>query len=227
MVDLDRLLVRLSYSCRDSGLFITALTHRSFGVPHYERLEFLGDAVLNCVVSDLLYARFPDLPEGDLTRLRANLVRQDSLHAIALKLGLGEFLRLGDGELKSGGHQRPSILADVVEAILGAVYTDGGFAEAHRVAAALYTESLAAIDLGKALKDPKTRLQEWLQGRHEPLPVYTLGDPRGSGHAQEFEVECVIASRRVATRGKGTSRRAAEQMAAERALQRLEKEHHE
>ncbi len=201
-----------------------AVTHRSFGSPHNERLEFLGDSVLNCVTALALFGRFGELREGDLSRLRANLVRQEALHRLADGLNLGDYLRLGEGELKSGGHRRPSILADALEAIFAAVYIDAGFEAAKAVIDRLYAPSLAALDPARALKDPKTALQEWLQGRRMALPRYSLADTRGEAHQQEFEVECEIAGLGLKTRGVGVSRRAAEQQSAQRALELLPKQ---
>ncbi|MBK7846645.1 ribonuclease III [Zoogloea sp.] len=201
-----------------------AVTHRSFGSPHNERLEFLGDSVLNCVTALALFGRFAELREGDLSRLRANLVRQEALHRLADSLNLGDYLRLGEGELKSGGHRRPSILADALEAIFAAVYIDAGFEAAKAVIDRLYAPSLAALDPARALKDPKTALQEWLQGRRMALPRYSLADTRGEAHQQEFEVECEIAGLGLKTRGIGVSRRAAEQQSAQRALELLPKQ---
>lgn len=217
----DRLERALGHGFAQSSLLQTALTHRSYGTPHNERLEFLGDALLNCVVADLLFASYPALSEGDLSRLRANLVNQDSLHAIARRLDLGDRLHLGDGEKKSGGHARPSILADATEALFGAVYLDAGFARVHEVIAALYAPLIEAIDLSRAIKDAKTRLQEYLQARKQPLPVYTVVATAGEAHAQEFEVTCELASG-VHGRGRGSSRRIAEQQAAEAILAALE-----
>lgn len=211
----------IGYRFRQPELARQALTHRSFGEPHNERLEFLGDAILSSAIAIALFARFGDLREGDLSRLRAQLVRQESLHRLAEAASLGEHLRLGEGELRSGGHRRPSILADALEAMIGAVYLDGGFAEAQAVIGRLYSPLLQALDPAKALKDPKTRLQEWLQGRRLALPVYVLRATRGEAHAQEFEVECQVAECGVAESGTGSSRRAAEQEAAQRAYQRL------
>jgi ribonuclease-3 len=195
-----------------------ALTHRSFGSPHNERLEFLGDSVLNCAVAASLYQRFTDLKEGDLSRLRASLVRQESLAEIARGLTLGELLRLGEGELKSGGAARPSILADALEAIFGAIYVDAGFDAARVVIERLYAPAMARIDPSDTGKDPKTALQEVLQGRRLPLPRYGLLTTSGEAHAQQFEVECVIADLDIRSRGTGGSRRTAEQQAAQRAL---------
>jgi len=195
-----------------------ALTHRSFGSPHNERLEFLGDSVLNCAVAGALYQRFPELREGELSRLRANLVRQETLAGIARDLGLGECLRLGEGELKSGGAARPSILADALEAVIGAIYVDAGFDAVRAVVERLFAPAIGNIDPSDAGKDPKTALQEVLQGRHLPLPRYSLLATHGEAHAQEFEVECLIPDLAIRSLGRGSSRRNAEQQAAQRAL---------
>lgn len=216
-----RLEKALGHTFADPGLLQTALTHRSHGTPHNERLEFIGDSVLNCAVALELYRRFPALAEGEMSRLRANLVRQDTLHQIADTLQLGDCLRLGEGELKSGGHRRPSILADAVEAIIGAVHLDAGFDAATALVGRLYDSRLGEIVPGQQIKDPKTRLQEYLQGRRLALPQYTLLDTLGEAHAQSFRVACTIDALRVRTEGDGPSRRAAEQMAAERALENL------
>ncbi len=216
-----RLEAVIGYTFRDTGLLKRALTHRSFGQPHNERLEFLGDSVLNFLVANLLYDRFADLREGDLSRLRANLVRQDALHEIAETIGLGESLLLGEGEMKSGGFRRPSILADALEAVLGAVLLDGGVEAARALVFRLYEAPLAALDARAPAKDPKTALQEWLQARRHGLPRYELHATRGESHAQEFEVTCSIDALGVATKGLGVSRRAAEQEAARFALQAL------
>lgn len=212
---------RLGHEFGDVGLLRTALTHRSHSSPHNERLEFLGDSILNCVVAHLLFERFPDLAEGVLSRLRANLVKQDTLHQLALGLALGDELRLGEGELKSGGHTRPSILADALEALFGAVYLDGGFDAAKSVVGKLFAQKIDAISPDQPIKDPKTRLQEYLQGRRQPLPVYTLAATGGQAHQQQFRVVCEVAAAALATEGQGSSRRAAEQEAALRALEKL------
>jgi ribonuclease-3 len=216
-----RLEQAIGHRFSDPSLLQTALTHRSHSSPHNERLEFLGDSILNGVIARQLFDRFPDLPEGDLSRLRANLVRQDSLHQLALSLALGKCLRLGEGELKSGGSQRPSILADALEALFGAVWLDAGHDVASAVIVRLYDRLLAAIVPGQPIKDAKTRLQELLQGRRLPLPKYSLTGTEGEAHAQQFKIACLIDSLKIQTEGKGGSRRAAEQMAAERALERL------
>lgn len=220
-MSLSRLASALGHEFKTPSLLETALTHRSHGMPHNERLEFLGDSVLNCVVATMLYTRYPELPEGDLSRLRANLVRQDSLHRLAQSLRLGELLRLGEGELRSGGHQRPSILADCLEAIIGAIYLDGGFAAAALVLNRLYIDLLDEFRPGQSAKDAKTRLQEWLQGRRKPVPRYALVEATGAAHARLFEVVCEIESMSLRTVGKGTSRRLAEQAAADLALKEL------
>lgn len=212
---------RLGYRFRDAALLRRALTHRSHGQPHNERLEFLGDSVVNCAVALELHQRFPDLSEGDLSRLRANLVNQSSLHAIALGLELGDALRLGEGELKSGGAQRPSILADALEAIAGAALLDGGFPAVQLLVRGLFSDALAAIDPKASAKDAKTLLQELLQGRGLALPVYSLLATRGQAHAQTFDVQCQVESLGIRTEGSGGSRRAAEQEAARRAYQEL------
>ena len=212
-----------SYAFKNPGLFKQAVTHRSFSADHNERLEFLGDGLLNCVIAAQLYRRFVHLPEGDLSRLRAQLVRQEALHQLAVELHLGELLQLGEGEVRSGGRERPSILADALEAIFGAIYLDGGFEAARDFIAALYADLLARLDPAKALKDPKTRLQEWLQGRKKSLPVYVLQETTGAAHIQSFQVSCEISAPRLRTLGCGSSRRAAEQDAARQALEVLEK----
>ena len=211
----------IGHTFSDPSLLQTALTHRSHSSPHNERLEFLGDSILNGVIARQLYDRFPDVPEGDLSRLRANLVRQDSLHQLALSLSLGTFLRLGEGELKSGGSQRPSILADALEALFGAIWLDAGHETASRVIVGLYAGLLAAIVPGQPIKDAKTRLQEILQGKRLPLPKYSLIGTEGEAHAQQFKIACELDALRIRTEGSGGSRRAAEQMAAERALERM------
>mgnify|MGYP001096200012 CR=1 FL=1 len=221
-MNLSKLTVALGHAFADRALLQTALTHRSFGLPNNERLEFIGDGVLNCVIAIALFRRYPDLAEGDLSRLRANLVRQDALHRIAVSLRLGEFLRLGEGELKSGGNQRPSILADTVEALIGAVYLDGGFESAQSVIGRLYLPLLDELNPGRVEKDAKTRLQEWLQGRKKPLPRYQVIEASGAAHEQRFEVACEIENPALRTTGQGSSRRLAEQAAADNALKALE-----
>ena len=201
------------------SLLDRALTHRSHGASHNERLEFLGDSVLNCVIAQALYEQFSDVREGDLSRLRANLVRQETLAQIAQQFGLGDHLRLGEGELKSGGFRRPSILADALEALFGAGFVDGGFERARQTILRLYEPFLASLDPLRSGKDAKTSLQEYLQGRRLALPQYLLRATRGEAHAQEFEVECLIPELGIAATGRGHSRRAAEQEAARRAFE--------
>lgn len=218
-----RLRQALGHVFADEGLFQTALTHRSHSAQHNERLEFIGDSVLNCAVAVHLYRRFPLLPEGDLSRLRAHLVCQDSLLKLAQSLGLGDLLRLGEGELRSGGQQRPSILADALEAIIGAIYLDAGFDAAAAVIEHLYSDLFDALLPAQTLKDAKTRLQEWLQSRKKPLPRYTVQETTGAAHDQRFQVSCELDTLGVRTLGTGTSRRLAEQAAADDALKLLEK----
>ena len=220
---LDALQQAIGHRFTRPELLQQAVTHRSFGSPHNERLEFLGDSIVNCVTAIALFERFGELREGDMSRLRANLVRQEALHRLADGLKLGDYLQLGEGEMKSGGHRRPSILADALEAIFAAVFLDAGFGAAKSVIDRLYASSIASLDPARALKDPKTALQEWLQGRRMPLPKYSLADTRGEAHQQEFEVECEIAGLGLKTRGIGVSRRAAEQQSAQRALELLPK----
>jgi len=215
------LMKSLGYSFSDERLLRQALTHRSYGQPNNERLEFLGDSVVNHVVALALFQRFPTLSEGDLSRLRASLVCQTTLFEIAADLDLGQSLLLGEGELKSGGASRPSILSDALEALIAAVFMDGGYEQAKALVDRLFAPRLTTLDPQKSLKDPKTRLQEWLQGRKRPLPKYALIEVRGEAHAQEFEVECLV-SEAFRTRGTGTSRRAAEQNAAAEAMTQLE-----
>mgnify|MGYP001075031641 CR=1 FL=1 len=203
-------------------LLTQALTHRSFSLHNNERLEFLGDGVLNCIVGALLYERFPELKEGQLSRIRANLVNQQPLYEIALELDLGRYLRLGEGELKSGGASRPSILADAVESILGAVFLDAGFEAARGVVQRLFAERLDEIDPATHGKDAKTLLQEWLQSRKHGLPTYDLVAATGQAHAQTFRVACRIDVLGIATEGTGPSRKSAEQAAAQAAFKRLE-----
>lgn len=212
---------KLGHVFTDEALLITALTHRSYGTPNNERLEFLGDGILDFVIAASLFQRFPNLPEGDLSRLRANMVRQESLHRLAQELKIGDVLRLGEGELKSGGAQRPSILADALEALFGAIYLDAGFVVAQQVIEKLYTPLLDELKPGQFQKDAKTRLQEWLQGRKKPLPRYQLLETTGAAHLQQFEVACEIDNPALRTIGHGSSRRIAEQVAAEQALKEL------
>ena len=212
---------RLQHQFSRVALLNQALTHRSFSSDHYERLEFLGDSVLNLAVSHLLYTRLTSLPEGDLSRVRANLVKQDTLHQLAVDLGLPDLLKLGEGEMRSGGQKRASILADALEAIIGAVYLDAGYA----VAQAMVERLFAAVEINPQMdaigKDPKTELQEWLQGRKMKLPLYKVVGTIGAAHKQSFDVECEIPELRLSERGIGGSRRAGEQAAASAMLQTI------
>ena len=209
---------RLGYRFKLPALLEQAVTHRSHGAVHNERLEFLGDAVLNCTIAQLLFQRYARLDEGDLSRLRSNLVKQSSLAEIAERISLSDFLRLGEGEMKSGGFRRPSILADTMEAIFGAVLVDGGFEAGSGVITRLFEPVIKHVDPKTLGKDSKTLLQEYLQGKRLPLPVYTVVETRGAAHNQEFEVECAIPKLDIGVRGIGRSRRAAEQTAAKLAF---------
>ncbi len=209
---------RLGHAFRKPELLRSALTHRSFGSSHNERLEFVGDAVLNCVIGRELFERFPDLAEGDLSRMRASLVNQETLAKVARTLDLGREIRLGEGEQKSGGAERSSILADALEALFGAVFVDGGFDDARTVIVSCFGELLSGADPATLAKDPKTRLQEWLQARKQPLPEYVVTAVTGEAHAQSFDVECRIPALSVVATGRGASRRTAEQAAAEAAV---------
>jgi ribonuclease-3 len=211
---LARLTASLGYDFRQEGLLRQALTHRSYSAQHNERLEFLGDSVLNCIIAKALYETFPKLPEGTLSRMRANLVKQDTLAEIAVRLKLGDYMLLGEGELKSGGFRRPSILADTLESIFGAVFLDAGFEAAQTVVLRQFEPAIASIDPNVSGKDAKTRLQEWLQGKKHALPDYQLTGTRGEAHDQVFVVACHIPALGITTRGEGRSRRAAEQEAA-------------
>ena len=205
---------RLQHRFSDPSLLQRAVTHRSFSAEHNERLEFLGDSVLNLAVSTLLYRRLQAQNEGDLSRVRANLVKEGTLHQLAKDLRLDQVLHLGEGEARSGGHQRPSILADALEAVIGAVYLDAGFAAAEALVLRLYESVEINPQMQAAAKDAKTALQEWLQGRKMQLPQYRVVGTAGVAHRQTFEVECAIAELALAQRGSGASRRAAEQSAA-------------
>jgi len=219
---IDLLLKKLAYSFNDIGLLEEALTHRSFAARNNERLEFLGDGILNFVIAHELFKLYPDVQEGDLSRLRANLVNKESLAEIAKKLDLGDVIKLGSGELKSGGFRRPSILADAVESILGAVYCDGGFEICRNLIVRLYAGKLSSpVDL-QSLKDPKTRLQELLQSRSYPLPDYQVINITGQAHAQVFHLKCTIEQMNIEVSGEGKSRRKAEQVAAEKAIAEVE-----
>ncbi|HLP97323.1 MAG TPA: ribonuclease III [Sideroxyarcus sp.] len=214
---------RIGHRFAQSQLLQRALTHRSYSAAHNERLEFLGDSVLNCAIAKYLYQIYPDLPEGELSRLRSNLVNQQTLAILAQQLGLGELLLLGEGERKSAGHRRPSILADALEALFGAVMLDADFAAAEKVVLGLYVPFIAQADLQSLGKDAKTLLQEHLQGRKLALPQYNVIEIKGEAHAQTFIVSCEIPQLGVSTRGEGSSRRIAEQIAAERAYQQIGK----
>ena len=218
---LAALQARLGHVFTDSCLLQRAVTHRSFGADHNERLEFLGDAVLNLAVSSLLFERFSGSDEGDLTRVRAHLVREESLHRAALVLSLPQVLRMSEGEARGGGAQRPSILADAVEALIGAIYVDGGFLPALKLVRQLFGELITGTEADSWRKDAKTELQEWLQGRRLAVPSYRIVATRGQAHAQTFEVECAAPALHQAELGEGRSRRAAEQEAARRLLARL------
>jgi ribonuclease III len=205
---------RLRHRFQDPRLLARALTHRSFSAEHNERLEFLGDSVLNLAVAALLYQRLKDLPEGDLSRVRANLVKQDTLHKIAVDLALPGMLRLGEGEARSGGHKRPSILADALEALIGAVHLDAGYSAAEALVHRLYADVDIKPQMSAAAKDPKTELQELLQGHKMQLPAYRVVGTLGAAHKQTFDVECEVAELGIVERGIGASRRAGEQAAA-------------
>lgn len=217
----DELCRKLGYNFAKPQLLQRALTHRSHSPTHNERLEFLGDSVLNCVIAKHLFDAYPDLPEGELSRLRSNLVNQQTLFILAQQLDLGGLLLLGEGERKSAGFRRPSILADTLEAIFGAIVLDAGFTEAERVVLGLYVPFIAQADAQTLGKDAKTLLQEYLQGKKLALPQYTVIATQGEAHAQLFQVECEIGQLKLTTRGEGSSRRTAEQAAAEAAYLQL------
>jgi ribonuclease-3 len=219
---LDALQQRLGHRFAQPALLTRALTHRSHGADHNERLEFLGDAVLSAAVSALLYERFAGSDEGDLTRVRAHLVREDSLHRLALALGLPEVLRLSDGEARGGGAQRASILADALEGVIGAVFLDGGFEPARALVQRLFGEVIATTEIDSWRKDAKTELQEWLQARRLPVPAYRIVATHGQAHAQTFDVECAVAALGLTERGSGKSKRIAEQDAARQMLATLQ-----
>ncbi|OEF27784.1 ribonuclease III [Vibrio rumoiensis] len=215
---IERLQKKVGYQFNDVNFLHLALTHRSANSKHNERLEFLGDSILSFVIADELYHRFPNINEGDMSRMRATLVRGHTLAQLGREFELGDYLKLGPGELKSGGFRRDSILADAVEAIIGACYLDSDIEVVRRVVLAWYDSRLEEIQPGVSQKDPKTRLQEFLQGRRKPLPVYTVANIKGEAHNQEFTVSCEITGVSDVIVGKGTSRRKAEQAAAELAL---------
>jgi len=218
---LTALQVRLQHRFSDAHLLLRSVTHRSFSIDHNERLEFLGDSVLNLAVADLLFQRLSALPEGDLSRVRANLVKQDTLHRLAVELGLPEVIRLGEGEARSGGQKRPSILADALEAIIGAVYLDAGFAAAQSLVHRLFQAVEINPEMQAIGKDPKTELQEWLQARKMSLPLYRVVGTLGAAHKQTFDVECEVIELNFSERGIGASRRAGEQAAASAMLQAI------
>jgi len=213
--------VRLQHRFTDTQLLLRSITHRSFSLDHNERLEFLGDSVLNLAVADLLFQRLSALPEGDLSRVRANLVKQDTLHRLAVELGLPEVIRLGEGEARSGGQKRPSILADALEAVIGAVYLDAGFSAAQSLVHRLFQAVEINPEMQAIGKDAKTELQEWLQARKMSLPLYRVVGTLGAAHKQTFDVECEVIELNISERGIGASRRAGEQAAAGAMLQTI------
>lgn len=215
---------RLQHRFAQLQLLELALTHRSFSSQHNERLEFLGDSVLNLAVSRMLYLALSDQPEGDLSRVRANLVKQDTLHRLAVDLGLTGMIRLGEGEMRSGGQQRPSILADALEAVIGAVFLDAGYQAAESLVLRLFEKVTISPTMTAAAKDPKTELQEWLQGRRMQLPIYRVVGTTGAAHQQIFDVECEIVELKQTQRGIGNSRRSGEQAAATVMLQWLQEQ---
>lgn len=219
--ELSGLQGRLQHSFSDPALLARALTHRSFSADHNERLEFLGDSVLNLAVSDLLFQGLDKQSEGDLSRIRANLVKQETLHRLATELGLSDVLRLGEGEMRSGGQKRPSILADALEAVIGAVYLDAGFDKARALVQRLFKDVEINPQMSAGAKDAKTELQEWLQGRRMQLPVYRVVATLGAAHKQTFDVECEVPDLNLVERGIGASRRAGEQAAAAAMLHTL------
>jgi len=212
---------RLEHSFTHPELIVQALTHRSHGSNHNERLEFLGDSVLNLAVSQMLFKALANLPEGDLSRVRANLVKQETLHKLALDLGLSGLIKLGEGELKSGGQKRPSILADALEAVIGAVFVDAGYAPAQALVFRLFDQVSINPAMSAAAKDPKTELQEWLQARRLKLPTYRVAGTTGAAHQQTIDVECEVAELNISQRGIGESKRAGEQAAAKAMLEWL------
>ncbi|MBP8173022.1 MAG: ribonuclease III [Aeromonadaceae bacterium] len=223
MIDkLKRLEKKLGYLYVNDDLLKRAITHRSAGSRHNERLEFLGDSILSLVIAEALYHRFPDVSEGDMSRMRATLVREKTLAELAREFDLGEYLILGPGELKSGGYRRESILADTVEAIIGSIYLDSDMERIRTLLLQWYASRLDEIRPGADQKDPKTRLQEFLQGRRRPLPSYAVIKVKGEAHNQEFTVQCDIEGMEAPVIGVGSSRRKAEQSAAEKALEQLQ-----
>ena len=222
--NINSLIAKLDYAFTSDELLIEALTHRSAGAKNYERLEFLGDSIVNFVIADKLFSMYPQYPEGDLSRLRASLVNKDGLAMIARDLNLGDYLILGSGELKSGGFRRDSILSDTVEAIIGAVYVDGGFDLTQSFVLRLYKNQLENMPDPATLKDPKTQLQELLQSRKLPLPVYEVSEISGKAHNQIFSVTCSIDKLNIISSGRAGSRRKAEQLAAIEAISKIELE---
>jgi ribonuclease-3 len=209
----------IHYTFQDASLMMMALTHRSFNAQHNERLEFLGDSILSFLIAQELYQRFPKIDEGDLSRLRAQLVKESSLSSIATSMGLGDFIQLGEGELKSAGWRRPSILADTLEAMIGAIYLDAGIEPAHQFVLRFFEKQLNEIDPKIIQKDAKTLLQELLQSQKSDLPIYTVVSIEGEAHSQSFTIECIIKKSNIKTQGIGQSRRIAEQEAASKAYQ--------
>ena len=209
----------IHYTFQDASLMMMALTHRSFNAQHNERLEFLGDSILSFLIAQELYKRFPKIDEGDLSRLRAQLVKESSLSSIATSMGLGDFIQLGEGELKSAGWRRPSILADTLEAMIGAIYLDAGIEPAHQFVLLFFEKQLNEIDPKIIQKDAKTLLQELLQSQKSDLPIYTVVSIEGEAHSQSFTIECIIKKSNIKTQGIGQSRRIAEQEAASKAYQ--------
>lgn len=222
MNSFEPLQTRLGHHFTQPALLQRALTHRSFGADHNERLEYLGDAVLDLVVAHWLYEALARQPEGDLSRVRANLVKQDTLHRLAVELGLPDMLRLSSGERRAGGQQRPSILADALEAVIGAVYLDGGYATANALVRSLFSGLEITPQMQAAAKDAKTALQEWLQARHLPVPDYAVTRIAGAAHQQTFEVSCHVQALALTAHGRGGSRRMAEQAAAAAMLEKLQ-----
>ncbi|MBL80101.1 MAG: ribonuclease III [Nitrosomonadaceae bacterium] len=220
-MDSNELCQRIGYNFNNPEYLYQALTHRSYSHSHNERLEFLGDSILNCAVAGLVFRTFSNLPEGHLTRLRANLVNQEALFKLAKTLDLGNYIKLGEGERKSGGCNRPSILADALEAILGAVYLDGGFVRAEEIIITLFTPLLPRFYEQNSGKDPKTILQEYLQSHKIMLPQYSVVVTTGEAHQKTFCVECVITKLRICAIGEGSSRRSAEQEAAKKAYEQI------
>lgn len=212
---------RLGYFFKRPELLRESLTHRSHSAPHNERLEFLGDAILNCVVAALIYKHFPEVPEGHMSRLRASMVNQQALSEQALNLHMEKIIRLGEGEIRSGGNRRPSILADAFEAVLGAIYIDCDYAQVEKVITTLYATQFEGVDLKSQGKDPKTLLQEFLQSQKLALPEYTVVMTSGKAHKQWFKVECLLPAFNIRTLGEGTSRRNAEQIAAKLAYEEV------